>query len=480
MNLIELLLLFSVISMSLLALDDFTIDILRFIYKAHPQKLTLALKQTLLTSPQKNIAILVANWKEEDVIEHMVLGNLQNVDYQNFHFFLGVYPNDAATLAVAKRLSEQHPRVHAVINPKPGPTSKGQMLNVVARQIFSSEESLKISFDIFLMHDSEDVIHPLSLPLINTFINNSDFIQIPVYSFDRSLQEIIGNTYSDEFSEHHTGEMLLRSKMGLVLPSAGTGTALSRRLMLKLMEVNKGGYLRESALTEDYFLGHSVHLLKMRALFLCFYENQTNNQRNFIATREYFPNSIKASIKQKTRWSIGIIFQGIEFLGWNGSPLNKYFLWRDRRGLINSFVVTFAFMFLIFFAYRQALGYSPLSIENNNWFNSLLIFNFFAFIIRIYHRMFAVYIVHNLKTALMTPVRWWLANFINTVATYRALMQYTISKSRNKALSWSKTEHSLPAHFKAQADLMAQNMGVVLSNEPQIKGSSSNEITNQS
>ncbi len=48
---------------------------------------------------ERRIAIFVPCWKEADVIANMVRHNLAAMRYRNFDFFLGVYPNDEATVA---------------------------------------------------------------------------------------------------------------------------------------------------------------------------------------------------------------------------------------------------------------------------------------------------------------------------------------------------------------------------------------------
>jgi len=483
-SLFEWILFFSLLIMALLALDDYVIDLLALWFKAKPQKLSDSFQSMMDYLEQKPIAIMVANWKEAEVIEAMVLGNLEHIDYQNYHFFLGVYPNDFETVEAVRRLTQLHPRIHAVVNHKPGPTSKGQMLNVIAQSIFDLEEALGIRFEIFMMHDSEDVIHPLSLKLINTLIRQVDFVQTPVFSFDRAPSELVGSTYADEFSDHHTHEMLVRTQLRVAVPSAGTGTALSRSAMLKLLNHQNGQFLKEGSLTEDYLLGQTIHQLGLSSQFACFYkESTTKRKKDFIATREYFPNTFRASVKQKTRWNVGIICQGWEYFGWQGSWLDKYFLWRDRRGLFNSLIVILSFVFLCYFAFRKLFDISALNVESSSIFQFLVVFNFIAFFWRISHRIKALHQVHHSSMLWLVPIRWILANVINTSATIRALKQYLQSRLSEKAIVWSKTDHELPAMLISKATDMAQKIAnqnasqLVLSKTQPIAVARSSEIT---
>lgn len=437
----------TVVLMTLFALDDLFIDLLAYIKKAKPQKLSDALRATLVQQPEKYIAIMIANWHEADVLERMIAGNLSHVKYQNYYFFLGVYPNDTETFELAQKLSLKYPQVITVANHLPGPTSKGQMMNECARAILAKEQQLGIHFDIFMLHDSEDVIHPLSLKLINYFMRGADFIQIPVYSFDVPKSQLVAGTYIDEFAEHHTKEMLLRSHLKQAVPSAGTGTALSRHLTLALMEKQNGNILKEDTLTEDYHIGNSAYLLGFRSLFLCYYIELKSGAWDFIATREYFPKTMRFSIRQKTRWCIGICFQGLKNLGWQGSAFHKYFLWRDRRGILNTFVIFNSLIIVSLYIADKAGLHTFFTNDYSDIFAILFAFNLVNFTYRMFRRMLAVRAVVSVSQALLVPIRWPLANIINMSATFCAWKDYRIAEFRGVAPKWVKTQHELPANF---------------------------------
>jgi bacteriophage N4 adsorption protein B len=68
--------------------------------------------------------IFVANWHEEDILEKMVEGNLGRIPIPNVRIYLGIYPNDTGTRAVAEALAAKHPeRVCVIVNSLSGPTS---------------------------------------------------------------------------------------------------------------------------------------------------------------------------------------------------------------------------------------------------------------------------------------------------------------------------------------------------------------------
>ena len=120
-----------------------------------------------LDPPESRIAIFVPCWKESGVIGNMVRHNLTAIRYRNFDIFLGAYPNDEPTVAVARQLSETFANVHTAICPDPGPTSKADCLNSIYRAMQAFEGEKYVRFATVVLHDAEDMIHPDALSLIN-------------------------------------------------------------------------------------------------------------------------------------------------------------------------------------------------------------------------------------------------------------------------------------------------------------------------
>jgi bacteriophage N4 adsorption protein B len=307
-------------------LDDLFIDIYALFKKI---KLTEINHADLEAPIEKTIAIMIANWHEENILEQMITGNNKTIEYSRHHFFLGVYPNDLPTYSVAKKLEEKFKNVTCVVNQEPGPTSKGQMMNQIVDQIFKFETTSGINFDLFVIHDSEDIIHPFAMKLFNKSSMAYDYMQIPIFSLNRDIWQLTAGTYMDEFAEMHAKELLIRNAMGAAIPSAGVGTCMSRELMLAIQNYNKGYFLRPDSLTEDYILGWQSHLNHFRCGFICQSIVGDKDKKNIIATHEYFPQKFTQSIKQKTRWTIGIAFQAKKIIGWTSRSVDNYFLFRS-------------------------------------------------------------------------------------------------------------------------------------------------------
>lgn len=442
---------------ALLALDDIFIDLVALTRKLRPQRVSPNRLREWQSLPEKKIAIIVANWHEAEVLDRMLRGNLSRIDYRNYYFFVGVYPNDPETIRAAESVANESSQIIVVQNHRPGPTTKGQMLNVIFAQILKLEESTGSEFDLFVMHDSEDVLHPHSLRVYNIAAEKSDFIQIPVFSFARGLTQWVASTYIDEFAELHTKDLLVRDHLQGGVPSAGVGTGLSRRLVLRLMAQQDGAVLREDSLTEDYILGLTVPRLGLRSSFECHYLpilSSTGQEigRDFIATREYFPSSWTRAVRQKGRWVHGIVLQGQRILPFAGSISQKYFLWRDRKGPLVSIIGVLGLA--LFISGGLSAWFWPSFFGENLWPSSqdnrvqaLFAFNLFAGIWRAGLRFRAVRWVHNSSIAAMSVLRLPISNILNFSAFARAFQQDRIAQSTGKAPAWTKTTHELPADF---------------------------------
>jgi bacteriophage N4 adsorption protein B len=97
---------------------------------------------------EKTIAIFVPLWHEHAVIAGMVEHNVAAVNYGNYHFFIGAYPNDDPTLDAVRDLETRFPHVHLAVCPHNGPTSKADCLNWIYQRMLLFEEHHGTRFDI--------------------------------------------------------------------------------------------------------------------------------------------------------------------------------------------------------------------------------------------------------------------------------------------------------------------------------------------
>src|SRR3989344_6048733 len=198
-------------AISLFMVDDLFVDLCALLFNLKAKPITSTLRQKIEKAPEKRIAVLVANWREHEVLSRMISGNIRSINYHNYSFFIGVYPNDPLTWEAASQLEKQFSNVHVIVNPIIGPTTKGQMLNEMMQKINSLST---IPYEIFVMHDSEDLIHSYSFKLFNYFSDQFSFMQVPVFSLPTPWNHWTAGVYADEFAESHLKEMLVRDFLG--------------------------------------------------------------------------------------------------------------------------------------------------------------------------------------------------------------------------------------------------------------------------
>ena len=430
-------------------LDDLFVDLYAWIRGLRPKFLGQDDLDAMAALPQKRIAIIVPAWDEGVIIKRMIAGNIGRIDYSDYHFFVGCYPNDPATVNAVRDLQEAYPNVHAVVNFKDGPTSKGQILNWVIDSILDWELSCGVKFDAFLMQDSEDLIHAKTLQLVNRELSSVDFVQIPVFSLPLRSTEIVAGVYVDEFAESHTKDILVRDALGGGVPSAGVGTAMTRKFVMAQRGAHEGQLLRDGCLTEDYELGVLAGIDSWPQRFAaCWYRHPVTGYREYIATREYFPKAFRRSVRQKTRWTLGIAIQGWRQIGWQGTLTQRYFLFRDRKGLLTNPAMLVGYLWAILFG--AVVATPEVSVSDIFQSEALAWTGFLtaAFAVnRLLQRFICVARVYGSTSGLMIPVRWPVGNIINSFAVLNAFYRDAHSLVTKKSVAWAKTEHELPEDF---------------------------------
>lgn len=429
-----------------LGVDDCIVDFLAFVHRLSPRKISDKEWRQIAEVPERKIAIIVPAWKESNIIGQMLEGNIRQIQYSRYHFFVGCYPNDLPTFREVLKASRRYPNVTPILNPFPGPTSKGQLLNYLVDELCGG---LYPPFDIYLFQDAEDLIHPLSLKLLNFESLTADFIQLPVFSLPLNKLIGVGGTYMDEFAESHTKDLIVRNFLKVAIPSAGVGTALTRKGFLSFRGSEPRALFLPDSLTEDYELGLRTFQLGLKQRFSCCYLESEKGNRNYIATREYFPKHFGRSVRQKARWSQGIGLQGWRHLGWFGGYLNRMFLFRDRKALLGNCFGLFGFILflisfiLIVFDSRNRF-LTPLL---GSGFFSLFQVNLILLLNRIIQRIIAVLRVYDLTIAITVIPRWPVSVLVNGCAGFLAFKNFFQALATRRPSVWVKTEHELPVEF---------------------------------
>lgn len=450
-------------------LDDLFIDIvywLRRLWKSLfiYRKQRRACYYDLYLPAERPLAIMVPAWHETGVIGNMAELAATTLDYENYHIFVGTYPNDPDTQRDVDEVCARFPNVHKVVCARPGPTSKADCLNNVLDAILQFERRARVTFEGFILHDAEDVVCGLELRLFNFLVERKDLIQIPVYPFERQWNNFTSLHYLDEFAELHGKDIPVREALAGQVPSAGVGTCFSRRAILALIEAGNGVAFDVQSLTEDYDIGLRLKEWGMAEIFVRFpvlryqrHHPQTShlgqNARdcNVICVREYFPDRLETAVRQKSRWIIGIVYQGYRTHGWSRGPVLNYFLWRDRKGAINNFV-SFAAMLILLqlmatWVVQQVWPEAPRFVsifEGHRWFNFILMMNIALMCNRVLQRVVFVSGYYGVKQGLLSVPRLLWGNLVNFLANWRAIRQI-IKTGDPRRVAWDKTTHDFPS-----------------------------------
>jgi adsorption protein B len=401
-------------------------------------------------TPEKAIAIWVPAWDESAVIEGMLVNNASSIRYGRLVFFVGVYPNDVRTLAAVQSAASRYRNIVPCLVPHDGPTSKGDCLNWVYQRMLLWEQDHGESFDLVLMHDAEDVIHPDELSWVNALSDRYAMVQTPVLAMPvgSGHDTWIYRTYCDDFAYFHSIELPARWMLGGFIPSSGVGTAYRRDIIERLASESNRIFLPD-ALTEDYENGLRVASFRMPQLFAPMRRGRAGD---WVATREYFPSKFTAARRQRTRWITGIGLQAWERNGWQWRHL--YWFWRDRKGLVGNPFSLIANLILAvnlvsWLTRPHGAGWLFGLASVPAW---LLSVTLTVALVQCAVRIWAVGRIYGWRMGVASAPRVILGNVLNSICGLAAIRQYVAARLANRPLRWVKTEHFYPSPMALQAN----------------------------
>jgi adsorption protein B len=401
---------------------------------------------------ERPIAVFVPLWHEHAVIGRMLEHNLGAIKYRNYHFFIGVYPNDAPTIRAVAEQARRHPRIHIATCPHDGPTSKGDCLNWIYQRMKDHEARHKMRFRIVMMHDAEDLIHSESLRLINWFSRRYAMVQVPVLPLATPIGEWTHGLYCDEFAEYQHKDIPVRQHLGGFLPSNGVGTGFDRAALERIASTRCGRPFDPTCLTEDYETGYLLHSLGYSQAFVPLRAAKGGP----MATREYFPRRFRPAISQRTRWVTGIALQSWERHGWNAPWPQLYWFWRDRKGLVGNLLSPVANLFFLYgtasylFHFGQATPWHLGSLIPN-WISDLCRLTFGIALLQASVRARSGARIYGWSFAAAVPIRMFWGNLVNFAATATALWEFFKARTSGRGLEWRKTDHVYPVAQPALA-----------------------------
>jgi len=383
--------------------------------------------------------------------------NLAAILYGNYDFFVGVYPNDALTLQAVDRVARGDTRVHLALCPHNGPTSKGDCLNSIYGSMAAYEQQHGIRFEFVVIHDAEDLVHPQALRLINWFSRDYQMVQVPVLPLATGLDQWTHAVYCDEFAEFQLKDIPVRQALGGFLPSNGVGTGFERSALESLRGQNHGRVFDPDCLTEDYETGLRMFTAGYRQIFVPVRMEKSGP----VATREYFPRSWRAAIRQRSRWVAGIALQGWEGHGWCSAGRQCYWLWRDRKGLAANLIAPLAgLLFVRWFASLMAgFGLLPAfaAFPVATWLTDLCLISTGIAVFEAGLRVHLCARLYGAGFAAAAPLRILWANLINCLATLQAFELFVKARIDRRSPAWRKTEHVYPREADLECALQSQS-----------------------
>ncbi|CAN5200930.1 hypothetical protein BH10PSE13_BH10PSE13_16000 [soil metagenome] len=442
------LLLFASVGLVVGGLDDFVIDCLygarrlgraATIYRRYP-------RMTADRLPPSNrpgtMAVFIPAWDEGAVIGPMLRHSFARWPDDDLHIFVGVYPNDPASILAVAEIGTRHPgRLTMVVNPLPGPTTKADCLNGLWRALLRWEEERGKAAKAIVLHDAEDVVHADSLRVLSAMIDRFALVQLPVLPLVNSRSRLVAGHYCDEFAEAHAKALLVREALGAALPSAGVGCALARDSLGALARARGGRPFDPDSLTEDYELGLRIGEQGGR----CVLVRMRDGRGELVATREYFPDTIAGAVKQKARWTVGIALAGWDRLGWGKGLVEGWMRLHDRRSILSAVVLAAAYAGLLAMVLVQLAVWTDIAapVPLPDPLPLLMAINATFLLWRLAVRMLFVNRAYGWREALLSVPRMIVANMIAMMAARRAIILY-IRLWAGGSLRWDKTTHRFP------------------------------------
>lgn len=444
------------ILITIIGLDDLLVDLL-YASRRFWRRLTIYRRvervtvETLAPAARPGrFAILVPAWREADVIGAMLRSTLSRLGDGDYQIFVGLYPNDRATMAEVTAVDD--PRILPVINRRDGGTTKADNLNAIWHALRFEERRTGVRFKGIVLHDAEDIVHSAELKLFDRLLERFDLVQLPVLPLPDPASPWIAGHYLDEFAESHGKDLVVREAMGAAMPSAGVGCAIRRDMIDRIATLNGGLPFDEAALTEDYELGLKIGQLGGRGVLV----RMPCGGGRVVATREHFPATLDAAVRQKARWLTGIALAGWDRLGWQGSLAERWWRLRDRKAVLAALAMLLAYLaaagallMLTLGELRPAIAVPPIA-PPGSLLAILLAANVGLLAWRLGLRVLFTARTYGPAQGLLAIPRAVVANLIAILACLHALGQFVAGWRHGRRLAWAKTSHAFPKTLPAE------------------------------
>lgn len=437
--------LFAAVGFLLFAIDDLAVDMIYFVrrgwralavYSRFPR-----MSADRLPSPMRPgwLAVLVPAWDEASVIAAMLRATLERFEHDEYRLFVGHYRNDPATAIAVASVSD--PRVVAVDIGVDGPTTKADCLNRLYAALVAHEAAIGRTAKAVVLHDAEDLVHPLELKLFDRLVEYAGLVQLPVVPLIDPRSRWVAGHYADEFAEAHMKELVVREAMGAAVPLAGVGCAIERVALSRLSARHDGRPFAGTSMTEDYEMGLRLGAIGIKTMFVRIPAEL--NGRAVVATRGHFPSTLSAAVRQKARWIGGIAFAGWDQLGWSGGAGERWMRMRDRRGPLAALLLLAGYSAAILWAevaLAAVLG-APIAVSVSPALATLMWLNGWLLGWRLFMRACFTTAAYGWREGVRSVPRTLVANLVAVLAAHRALLIHSAGGPKH----WDKTHHIFPA-----------------------------------
>ena len=247
----------------------------------------------------------------------------------DYRIFVGHYRNDPATAAAIASVADA--RIETVgstpTDRRPRPTAS----TISTPRWSPTRSETRPAAKAIVLHDAEDLVHPLELTLFDRLVDRAGVVQLPVLPLIDPRSRWVSGHYADEFAEAHIKELVVREAVGAAIPLAGVGCAIERVPLARLAARHDGRPFAGASMTEDYELGPSARRARPE-------DHVRPDSRPRPAAARWSPAAaisrrrLGAAVRQKARWIGGIAFAGWDRLGWRGGLGERWMRMRDRRG----------------------------------------------------------------------------------------------------------------------------------------------------
>ncbi|WP_374945102.1 glycosyl transferase family protein [Sphingomonas sp.] len=437
--------LFAAVGLLIGGLDDIAVDAVYWTRRLFGRDRAVPIAQLPAVETPGRMAVFVPAWDEAAVIGDMLAAATARFRHPDYRIYVGLYPNDPATIEAVVRVARRDPRVHAVIGARDGPTTKADCLNTLWHALRRDDRTARA----VVLHDAEDVVHPDELTVFDALLDRHAVVQLPVVPLI-AAGSLVSGVYADEFAESHGRNMVVRVALGAGMPLAGVGCAIRVDMLGRIATARGGDPFDADSLTEDYELGMRVAAFGGCGTFA----QVIDAVGEPVAVRAYFPADVRSAVRQKARWMIGIALAGWDRIGWaRWSAVGDHWMRaHDRRAPLAVVVLAAAYVALLAWplsAVAHVLTGTPAPAVGGGM-TIVLAINAAMLLWRLASRSVFTTRAYGFGEGLLSLPRFVVGNIVALMAARRAVVRY-VGMLRGRAPVWDKTQHVFP-----DADVLAQ------------------------